>query len=188
MKKNYYLLILLSILFTACSSDDEKVSAVKYEFSSYLIDEISIKDYHFDEEGSSFELGWLFDSENGGKVVELGGLFPVGGTYTVTLWDAETEDMLAQAEVSATAGKRVMKKIDAITIEAGKDYVVSYNTYSGRDYYWLEPETSIYPLKLNGITVYGEVEDGNNSENSVFPGTNLNETIVGVPEIGFVEN
>lgn len=175
------------IVLTSCS-DDDKGRRAKYLFSQYLINEINITEYAYDEMESSFELGWVFDSSVGGKVTELGGLFPESGAYTVTLWDAETEAILAQTSVNATAGKRSMKKIDAITIEPDKTYVVSYNSFSGRDYYWLNPEVTIYPLELDGLTVYGEVETGTGSATSEFPGADPNTTIVGVPEIGFVKN
>ncbi len=187
MKKVSSILVCLIILLSSCS-DDEKGSRAKYLFSQYLVDEINIAEYTYDETESSFELGWVFDSSVGGKVTELGGMFPESGTYTVTLWDADTEAILAQTSVNATAGKRSMKKIDAVTIEPDKTYVVSYNTFSSRDYYWLSPEVTIYPLELDGLTVYGEVETGTGSATSEFPGIDTNNTIVGVPEIGFVKN
>jgi hypothetical protein len=186
MKKAFYLLC-ISFILLSCGSDDNEPKA-KYEFSAYLIDEISILEHAYDEDGSSFEIGWLFDSEDGGKVVSLGGLFPEAGTYTVTLWDAETQAVLAQVDVVAEAGELSMEKIDAVTIVAGKDYVVSFNTFSNRDYYWLSPGVSIYPVELDGITVHGEVETGTSSADSEFPGTDTNTTVVGVPEIGFIKN
>lgn len=188
MKKLYTVLFLSLILISSCGDDEKKGPSASHEFSTYLVDEILIKDYVYDETGDSFEIGWVFDSEDGGKVTELGGLFPEAGTYTVTLWDAATEAILGQAEVTAVAGKLVMKKIDTVVIEAGKDYVISYNSYDGRDYYWLNPGVSIYPVELDGITVYGEVETSTDSDDSEFPRTSLSGTVVGVPEIGFIKN
>lgn len=187
MKKFFYLLIIPFVLLTSCSKDDNSPSA-KHLFYNYLDQNMNLSDIIFDETGSSFELGWLFDSSTGGKVVELGGIFPEAGTYTVTLWDASTEAVLAQTSVTATAGKLTMKKVTTVVIEANKDYVVSYNSYPGKDYYWDNPSASIYPVELNGITVYGEVETGTSSATSEFPGTSVNTTIVGIPEIGFIKN
>lgn len=189
MKKLSYLLLSSFIVLSSCSKDDDKDKTPMgdHAYTTYLLDEIQITEHAFDEDGSSYEIGWVFDSEDGGKVVSLGGLFPASGTYTVTLWDADTEEILAQADVTATEGELAMESIDAVVIEAGKDYIVSYNTYNGRDYYYLNPGVSIFPLELDGITVYNEVEASSDSEESVFP-TNSNQSIVGVPEIGFIKN
>jgi len=83
--------------------------------------------------------------------------------------------------VDTEADIRSMKQIESVIIEPETDYVVSYDSSPGRDYYW--SETTIYPLDLGAIVVKGHVET---SSVGTFPGVNVYNSIVGVPEIGFV--
>lgn len=170
-----------TMLFSCGSDGDDKKLTATYDFTDHLLDEISLLDYAYDETGSSYEIGWVFSSETGGSVIELGGVFPEAGTYTVTLWSS-TGEVLAQTDVTATVGVRVMKEISKVNIAANTDYVISYNTTGDRDYYWLDSPEGFYPLDLGTIVVKGEVE----TEPGAFPGTSGQDIIVGVPEIGFV--
>jgi hypothetical protein len=80
-----------------------------------------------------YELGYVFQSSKNGQITQLAVRMPRDGivqgtelTYTVSLWDNDSRQLLAQTNITTTDVRFTAKNLDnAVAIAANKKYVVS---------------------------------------------------------------
>jgi len=103
-----------------------------------------------------WEQGNVFYSSENGMVSKLGAIFPVNGTYRVSLWDYEADTLLASANVICTDSTQLAyTAIVPVNITADKKYMLTNNT-NGNPYYSYQLKSGYaldYPYSVANITI-----------------------------------
>ena len=184
MKTNLILLgAVLVALLSACNK--EKASPEEQAVSSFLADSTTrINQGRY----NNIEMGYRFYASRPGRITKVGTRLPEAGTYKVSLWDSDTQMMLAQETVEQTgANVLTLKNIPPLAVLPNKKYVISV-------FYGAEPKaahvigskgaTAMLPFTKGSLTVVNA--QFLNSRTSVFPLLNYNVVIYGYPELAFV--
>ncbi|HPA35441.1 MAG TPA: DUF4082 domain-containing protein [Chitinophagales bacterium] len=180
MKKLFLSLFIVAAFISGCKKDEAKPFETPVKASSEnktLLDSAVI----FPSFGTNYELGSKLYFTKNGTITKLGCRAGNKGTFAVSLWDFETNNLLASTSITVTDSMHfTYKSITPVDVTMNKRYVVSMNLTSGGEAknYWLlykknEAGTNIifnvFPV-TTGNTV---IEDSRYAESStpVFPGT-----------------
>ncbi len=184
MKCKLILLVAAGVaLLTACNK--EKAPPEEQALSAFLGDSTTriIRGLY-----SSIEVGYRFYASRPGRIIKVGTKLPQAGTYTVSLWDSDTQMLLEQKTVEQTgADVLTLQSIPPLTMLPNKKYVVSV-------YYGPSPKaahvivskgpTAMLPFTKGSLTVVNS--QFRNSPVSTFPVLADNVGIYGYPEVVFV--
>lgn len=100
---------------------------------------------------NTYEMGYEFKSFKNGKITALGIRIPDGGDFRVTLWNADTEEILVTTQVVSTSGLLSFEEINPIQIQSGVRYHVSVNTNS---YYQFSDSGNIlFPIEIGDFLI-----------------------------------
>jgi hypothetical protein len=134
-------LVLLAVVLTACSDNDSKVK-VKNEtpLGTFMkgVEPGSVDEY---TDSETYSVGYSFETKKVGKITALGVSAPQAGTYTVSLYDGVTEELLGTTEVTLTDAQIEAKPYgfqyaalsEAITTEVDQLFYVVYDMNSGAE-------------------------------------------------------
>ncbi len=183
-------LIFIGILFNSCSKDDEidvievEEATPQYPMKSLIESGHMQVNYQKVNSPSTFEMGYKFKTFKNGKITALGLRIPNNETYRVTLWNVETETILATAMVNSSSGLISFEDIEPITIASGTAYFVSVNT---NDYYqFTNAGNDLFPTEMGDVLISGY---GSNFGTSQTLPTTFSETsYLGMVDIKFVAN
>ncbi len=183
-------LIFIGILFNSCSKDDEievievEEATPQYPMKSLIESGHMQVNYQKVNSPSTFEMGYKFKTFKNGKITALGLRIPNNETYRVTLWNVETETVLATAMVNSSSGLISFEDIEPITIASGTTYFVSVNT---NDYYqFTNAGNDLFPTEMGDVLISGY---GSNFGTSQTLPTTFSETsYLGMVDIKFVAN
>ncbi|NJX15129.1 DUF4082 domain-containing protein [Tamlana crocina] len=152
------LIILLTCLMSCSKSDDEIIieSAPEYPMKSLIENgDLELK-YTKKNSPNTFEMGYKFKTFKSGKILALGIRVPDSDTYRVTLWNANTEEILVTTNVVSSSGLLSFEDIPPVNIESGTAYFVSVNT---NDYYSFGSSGNnvgnLFPAEANNVLVLG---------------------------------
>ncbi len=139
-----------------------------------LFDDVS------NDSGSYWEFGCIFKPNKNGKI--LGFRNNYSGTKKYTLWDFTTKTVLADAEYNGSTHKF----LTPISVEAGKEYMVTVNSNNWKTYK-NTAGTNIFPSMIHDeieITGYGNVIGTNQTfPTNIFRDQNL---FAGLADVYFV--
>jgi hypothetical protein len=172
-------------------------------FNKYLQDKGDTVKISLDPASFPVELGYTFVASDTGTVYEIGIRLPdSGNTYTVTLWDAATQAVLARKniEVNSPSGFAyydLSSTNEQVSIAANHTYVISVNTNpvntppagKATDYniYDIErtDQANIFPMTEGYITYQYEYTQA--SYTPTFPGqlSVYQNFLNGIVDIGF---
>jgi hypothetical protein len=138
---------------------------------------------------NKFEIGYRFYASRKGKITKLGTRLPDPGTYSVSLWDYDTQLLLMQQTVEQTgAGVLKLENIPPVAVQSNRKYVVSvYYDATPRPAYVITNQdftSGLLPFTKGSLTVVNA--QFRNAERSMFPNTVNNIGIFGYPEVVFV--
>ncbi|MBJ6368669.1 DUF4082 domain-containing protein [Snuella sedimenti] len=182
-------LILIGILFTSCSKDDDL--DVIEQTPQYPMKTL-IETGHMELKSTmqqwvfSFEVGYKFKAFKNGKITALGIRVPNNDTYRVTLWNAETEEVLVTKNIVSSSGLLSFEAINPVNVTSGVAYFVSVNT---NDYYTFNDSGNVmFPVESGDILITGYgVRSGTNPD-QVMPTQYSKTSYVGVVDIKFMPN
>lgn len=113
-------------------------------------------------DGLDYTMGYRFTVNVNGRITKLGGYF--SGTKLITLWNASTQTVVAQASVTS-ANTWVYSSIPPVNVAVGEVYTVSvYLAGTGGSH---RESINTLPRVYNSITI----EDGRYSIGNVYPTT-----------------
>jgi hypothetical protein len=184
MKLNLILLVVAgAALLTACNK--EKAPPEEQALSAFLADSTSriVRGNY-----SNFEIGYRFYASRPGRIIKVGTRLPEAGTYTVSLWDSDTQVLLTQQTIEQTgANVLALESITPLTVLPNKKYVISV-------YYGPTPQsvhvivskgpTAMLPFTKGSLTVVNA--QYKYAQASTFPALADNVGIYGYPEVVFV--
>lgn len=182
-------LLIVALLINSCSKNDDEIiveSPPQYPMKSL------IESGHMELESTTvqwafnYEIGYRFKSFKNGKIEALGIRVPENDEYRVTLWNAETEEILVTIYIVSTSGLLSFEDIEPINIESGVAYFISVNTNSY--YSFKDSENEIFPVETGDILItdYGR-KTGLNPD-QMMPDIFLNWVYIGMVDIKFVPN
>lgn len=103
--------------------------------------------------GSSYEVGLKIHFLKDGTVTKLGCRAGNKGTYSVSLWDYETTNLIASSNITVTDSLQyTYKSITPVSVSLDKHYVISMNTNSGgvaKDYWIFYRKISQGTISMN---------------------------------------
>lgn len=164
MKRSQTTLIALSILalIFACKKGKNTEQPPQEETPlKTIVDRKAPADTIYQVNATLANYGLKFHSTINGKIKKLGCRMPAAGTYTLSLWDFSSHNLLAQAQVTITnTNDFAYTAITPGDISDINNYVVSVNSTSGgsvKPYYQLfkkpTPTMSIYPMAVGKIVI-----------------------------------
>lgn len=187
MKKTIYTAVLFLIFGMAATSCKKTETVVNNTTEKgNFIAAIDATKFNVTASGSgNYSYGLVFSVSKNGKATELGCTMPVAGTYKVTLWDSTSNRaILAQADVTVSAGGKSYVSITPQTLSTGKIYLLTIQ--SSGQWYYVAPKAggSIpYPLVSGSINILGYQWVGSTS--SSFPTMKDNTYIAGLVDLTF---
>ncbi|MBD0259720.1 MAG: DUF4082 domain-containing protein [Cytophagales bacterium] len=184
MKCKLILLVAAGVaLLTACNK--EKAPPEEQALGAFLADSTTrvVKGLY-----SNIEIGYRFYASRPGRIIKIGTKLPQAGTYTVSLWDSDTQMLLEQKTVGQTgADMLTLQSIPPLTVLPNKKYVVSvYYDSSPKPVHVIVSRgpTAMLPFTKGSLTVVNA--QFRNSQVSTFPVLADNVGIYGYPEVVFV--
>lgn len=165
MKKNRNLLVVLFGLALAFACKKEKNTGQQQSPEETPLKTIvgrkAPADTIYQVNFAAANYGLRFHSTVNGKITKLGCRMPAAGTYTVSLWEFASHNLLAQAQVVITnTSDFTYASISPVLIPAMNNYLISVNSTSGgasKPYYQLfkkpSPAASIYPFSAGSIVI-----------------------------------
>jgi hypothetical protein len=140
----------------------------------------------------SWEYGVKFSLSNAGKITKLGSKMPEVGNYRVTLWDADSKAILAQATINqTTAGNLSFADIAPFTIVVGKDYYITVQSINKQ---WFNVTKTgggniSYPIVTGSMTIkqYGYIASAGGAA-AAFPTVFPADYYAGFSDIEFVQD
>ncbi len=192
MKKLFIPFLFLGLLLNACKKDDsvavkpsENPVASLLKDATWTVSALST---------GKFEVGYIFSASTNGKITQLASQMVDPGTYTVSIWDANTKALLRQKSVEQSSpNKFSAASVDELIIEKDKKYVVSINTTIGtvaKAYNKLNKTTgsptTIFPITSGSIVIQKSVYAS--SAVSVFPAVDYStfNAFYGFADVTFV--
>lgn len=190
--KSIFAIVIFTITLISCSknkSDDDELTIVEpqYPLKDLIYNGNLEEGYSYTDEPFYLEIGYQFKSFKNGQIIALGLRLPDNQEYRVTLWNAETEEVLATTQINSSAGIFIFEDIEPINIISGVDYFVSVNT---NDYYIVKNseggEQSVFPMESGDILLTGYGSNFGTAQ--VFPETISQESCLGMVDLKFIEN
>jgi hypothetical protein len=125
--------------------------------------------------------GYRFSADTPILVTQLGKNEPNGVGKTVTLFDASTQTILAQQQVSGPAATWVYQDLAPLWLTAGSQYIVEiFNPASTPNYYFGQP-----PTGMNSHITYYDMRYCNSCSANTFPTGILNNMLYGYVDFTF---
>tara|TARA_R110002049_G_scaffold87533_2_gene221937 strand:- start:28462 stop:29037 length:576 start_codon:yes stop_codon:yes gene_type:complete len=151
----------LSLILTlsSCSKNDDDVESIQAtpQYPMKTLVESGHMEVKYTKVNwvNTYEMGYEFKSFKNGKITALGIRIPDEGDFRVTLWNADTDEILATIQVVSTSGLLSFEDINPIQIQSGVRYFVSVNTNSY--YHFNDSGTILFPVEIGDflITKYG---------------------------------
>ncbi|WP_303317646.1 DUF4082 domain-containing protein [Flavivirga abyssicola] len=181
-------LIIIGIFFNSCSKNDDEIEVIEatpqYPMKSLIESGHMQVNYQKVNSPNTFEMGYKFKTFKSGKITALGTRIPNNETYRVTLWNAETETILATAMVVSSSGLLSFEDIEPIAIDSGTTYFVSVNT---NDYYqFTNTGNDLFPVEMGDVLISGYGSSYGTSQ--TLPATFSETSYLGMVDIKFVAN
>tara|TARA_R110002050_G_scaffold300540_1_gene470404 strand:+ start:12695 stop:13273 length:579 start_codon:yes stop_codon:yes gene_type:complete len=156
--KLIFVIIVIASTLSSCSKNDDSITietAPQYPMKSLI--ESGYMELDLEKHTDlQIEMGYKFKSFKNGKITALGVRIPNNGLYRVTLWNAETEDILITKNITSTSGLLSFEDIQPIEISSGVSYFISVNTL---DHYIFSSsenaESNIFPIESGNILIEG---------------------------------
>ncbi|SDX99383.1 protein of unknown function [Lutibacter oricola] len=191
LKSILVLAVLISTIIS-CSKNDEEDELILTVDPQYPLKELIFNGeveqvYTYINKPFKLEVGYKFKTFKNGEITALGVRLPDNESYRVTLWNADTEEILATQQVLSSAGILSFENIEAVQITSGTNYFVSVNT---SDYYSFKNaesgEIDIFPIESGDvlITAYGNYV----GVNQILPTTYSESSYLGMVDIKFIPN
>jgi hypothetical protein len=191
MKSQKLVLILLFsiLIFNSCSKNDDTINAEilpQYPMKSliesgYMDLQYTMVDWDFTK-----EVGYRFKSFKNGKITSLGIRIPNNGEYRVTLFNADTEEILITKYITSTSELLSFEEINPIHIESGVAYFISVNT---NDFYTFnESGNDIFPVEMGDILISNTSSSTGTNPNQIMPTQNSTSMYLGMVDIKFQAN
>ncbi len=183
-------IVLTVILLMGCSKneDEEIVVEATPQYPMKSLIESGHMELKNSKQNSAiqFEAGYKFKSFKNGSIKALGVRVPDNGEYRVTLWNFDTEEVLATVNITATSQLLSFQDVEPININSGVDYFVSVNT---NDYYIFNDSGNvIFPAESEDILITQyRVRTGMNL-NQLMPHQTSTTSYLGMVDIKFVPN
>lgn len=192
MKKYFAIWIMALALVAGCKkeSDSTRTEIQTYPFRGYIEERNLLPIELMVTSPQRMEIGYHFNVTRNQSVVKLGALMPNAGTYTVTLWDASTEEILARTSVTVEAKQFGYAPISSVKVEPRRDYIVSINTSNENapsNYFAHQIASApfpLYPVQFGILTVNGIVFRV--SDTPTFPYTVIEDYqyyLMGIPDL-----
>jgi hypothetical protein len=125
--------------------------------------------------------GYRFSADTPILVTQLGKFEPDGVGKTVTLFDASTQAILAQQQVSGPAATWDYQDLTPLWLTAGSQYIVEiFNPASAPAYYFGQP-----PTGMNSHITYYDLRYCNHCTANTFPTGFLNNILYGYVDFTF---
>ncbi|MDO5980519.1 DUF4082 domain-containing protein [Flavivirga spongiicola] len=183
-------LTIIALSLFNCSKNDDEIEIVEveaipqYPMKSLIESGHMQVNYQKVDGPSIFEIGYKFKSFKDGKITALGIRVPNNDIYRVTLWNVETETILATTMVTSSSGLLSFEAIEPITISSGTAYFVSVNT---NDYYqFTNAGNDLFPVEMGDILISGY--GSNYGTSQTLPDTFSETSYLGMVDIKFVPN
>lgn len=187
MKIQKLILALVILSALSCSKDDDAItvdSSPEYPMKT-LMEEGAMELKSTKINGiNTHEIGYRFKPFKNGKITALGVRVPENDTYRVTLWNADTQEILKTAYVTSTSGLLSFEDIEPIQIQSGTEYFIAVNT---NDYYVFNDNgNSIFPVESNNVLIVGY--SAQFGANQALPQSVIKTAYLGMVDIKFVPN
>ncbi|MEC3908072.1 DUF4082 domain-containing protein [Tamlana sp. 2201CG12-4] len=185
IQKLIFALIILSVL--SCSKDDDTViveAAPEYPMKSLM--EAGVMELKSTKVNgiNTHEIGYRFKAFKNGKITALGIRVPENDTYRVTLWNADTQEILKTAYIDSTSGLLSFEDIEPINISSGTEYYVAVNT---NDYYVFNDNGNpMFPVESHNILIVGY--SAQFGANQALPVNVIKTAYLGMVDVKFVPN
>ncbi|WP_248722957.1 DUF4082 domain-containing protein [Seonamhaeicola sp. ML3] len=184
MKIQKLILICVTISVFSCSKNDAPIveSTPEYPMKTVMEDgAMTLKSTKINGV-NTHEIGYRFKTFKNGKVTALGIRVPENDIYRVTLWNADTQEILKTAYITSTSGLLSFEDIEPVNIQSGTTYFVAVNT---NDYYVFNDDgNTIFPVESNNILLLGY--GAQFGTNQVLPPNIVKTVYLGMVDIKFV--
>ena len=136
------------------------------------------------------EVGTVFKPLVKGKILGVGGRKPTyASNQRITLWDVATEQVIVSQDVGLNAADGFDALNEPVTVDTGKEYLVTFNEYEWF-YYQHSLADTIFPMQAGDIEILRCVAGDGSEEKPVipvYPGVQIIEDyIIRGPDIVFV--
>lgn len=179
--------VLLSCSKSNNDDDEFIVADPQYPFKELMYNGNLDEGYSYTDKPFNLEVGFQFKSFKAGRITELGIRLPDNDEYRVTLWNAETKEVLATQQIISSADIFIFEAINPVNIISGVAYFVSVNT---NDYYIVKNSESgelpVFPIESGDILLTGYGSSFGTSQ--TFPESILQNSCLGMVDIKFIEN
>jgi hypothetical protein len=149
-----------TMFFSNCNNDDKETTIAQEQdplagfIKSTGLDYIINPKYAPTNSFAFREIGYQFKTTKNGVIKAFTAKTPANQTsLRITLWNVETETILATETVSLIDGIDLRKDITPIPITKGVEYAISFNT---EDYYRYFKENSAnitFPIQVGDISI-----------------------------------
>lgn len=182
-------ILLLTTVYSSCSkNDDIEIETVLPQYPMKTL----IESGHMQLKQTMpnwvnhFEVGYRFKTFKEGKITALGIRVPENDDLRVTLWNADTEEIIKTQIIISTSGLLSFEDIEPLDIKSGVPYFISVNTNSY--YIFNGGGNAIFPVESGDllITDYG-VRPGTNPD-QIMPTQYSKTSYIGMVDIKFVPN
>lgn len=144
----------LLLLFFSLSCSKKTITEQPSQFPMKLLIENGILDLQSTVNSpNTFEVGYKFKTFKNGKITSLSIRVPANGTYRVSLWNFETQDLLVTQQIQSSNGLISTESISPITITSSVDYFVSVNT--SNYYIFNKGGAAIFPSDIEDVLIKG---------------------------------
>lgn len=180
-------IIIAQITFSSCSKNDDTDFEVE-TMSQYPLKSL-IEDGHLQVtyekvDDAIYELGYRFKSFKNGKITALGIRVRNYGVYRVTLWDLDTEEILATKHITSSSGLLSFEDIPHVNINSGTNYYVAINT---KDYYqFYSHQEGLFPVESGDILITGASSSQETSQ--ILPFGFSEQFYLGIVDVKFIPN
>lgn len=189
--KSIFAIVVFSIALISCSKNnsEEELTIVEplYPLKELIYNGNLEEGYSYTNKPFYLEIGYQFRSFKNGQITALGLRLPDTQEYRVTLWNAETEEVLATIQINSSAGIFIYEDISPINITSGVEYFVSVNT---NDYYIVKNSESgeqpVFPIESGDILLTGYGSSLGTSQ--TFPENISQQSCLGMVDVKFIEN
>lgn len=187
MKIQYSILVLAVLVVFSCSkNDDAAIISIAPEYPmKYLMesDVVTLHSTKFNSVNNS-ELGYRFKTFKNGKITALGVRVPDNDTYRVTLWNADSEEILTTAYVTSISGLLSFEDVEPVHINSGTEYFVGLNT---NDYYrFSDNGNAMFPAESNNVLILGYSSQFGSGQ--ALPPNTSKTVYLGVVDVKFTPN
>ncbi|MBP0902440.1 DUF4082 domain-containing protein [Mariniflexile gromovii] len=179
-------LLLLAIVLSSCSKkDDDIITEIPSQYpmkslieSGYIGLQNTMVDWEFIK-----EVGYRFKTFKSGSITSLGIRIPNNGEYRVTLFNADTEEVLVTKYITSTSGLLSYEEIDPINIQSGVAYFVSVNT--NNFYTFNDSGNTIFPVEIGDVLITNSGSSTGNNINQLMPSLGSNTYFIGMVDVKF---